>query len=287
MSSSTISYSTRQAGPANSLEYRLFIEDHTGKVISPFHDIPVWAEKSSKLVNMIVEIPRWTTAKMEVCKEEPLNPIKQDVKKGALRHVKNIFPHHGYPWNYGAIPQTWECPDAPDHATGLKGDNDPVDAVEIGSAVIPSGSVITAKVLGVIALIDEGETDWKVLVINVADPLSQQLHNIDDVRAKCPGLLEATHRWFRDYKIPDGKPKNEFAFDGEYRDASFACKVIEETHEMWSQLVSGKLANTKKIALASRLVGSVTAEEEAKIPAKNDIPAPNPLPASVCDQVYC
>ena len=24
------------------------------------------------------------------------------------RFVANCFPHHGYIWNYGAIPQTWE-----------------------------------------------------------------------------------------------------------------------------------------------------------------------------------
>jgi hypothetical protein len=29
-----------------------------------------------------------------------------------------------------------------------------------------------------------------------------------------PGLLEATHQWFRIYKIPDGKPENKFAFGG-------------------------------------------------------------------------
>jgi inorganic pyrophosphatase len=34
-----------------------------------------------------------------------LNPIKQDVKKGKLRFVNNCFPHHGYIWNYGALPQ--------------------------------------------------------------------------------------------------------------------------------------------------------------------------------------
>ena len=41
----------------------------------------------------------------QICKEEKMNPIKQDVKKGKLRYVKNIFPHHGYIWNYGALPQ--------------------------------------------------------------------------------------------------------------------------------------------------------------------------------------
>lgn len=36
---------------------------------------------------------------------EPLNPIKQDEKKGLPRFVHNIFPYKGYIWNYGALPQ--------------------------------------------------------------------------------------------------------------------------------------------------------------------------------------
>lgn len=55
-------------------------------------------------------MPRWTNAKMEMATKEPLNPIKQDSKNGVLRFVSNIFPYHGYMWNYGAIPQTWEDP---------------------------------------------------------------------------------------------------------------------------------------------------------------------------------
>ena len=30
--------------------------------------------------NMVVEIPRWTNAKMEIIKQEKLNPIMQDTK---------------------------------------------------------------------------------------------------------------------------------------------------------------------------------------------------------------
>ena len=61
---------------------------------------------------MIVEVPRWTNAKMEISKEELFNPIKQDIKKGKLRFVRNCFPHHGYIWNYGAFPQVsiFHCP---------------------------------------------------------------------------------------------------------------------------------------------------------------------------------
>lgn len=54
---------------------------------------------------MIVEIPRWSNAKQEVSKDQDYNPIKQDIKKGKLRFVRNCFPHHGYPFTYGAIPQ--------------------------------------------------------------------------------------------------------------------------------------------------------------------------------------
>jgi inorganic pyrophosphatase len=50
-----------------------------------------------------------------------LNPIKQDVKNGKLRFVNNIFPHHGYIWNYGALPQTWEDPAHVEPDTNAKG----------------------------------------------------------------------------------------------------------------------------------------------------------------------
>lgn len=42
---------------------------------------------------------------LQISKEETLNPIKQDTKKGKLRYVRNCFPHKGYLWNYGAFPQ--------------------------------------------------------------------------------------------------------------------------------------------------------------------------------------
>ena len=45
-----------------------------------FHDIP-W-QAGDKIYNMVVEVPRWTNAKMEIATKEKMNPIKQDVKKG-------------------------------------------------------------------------------------------------------------------------------------------------------------------------------------------------------------
>lgn len=42
-----------------------FIEKD-GKTISPFHDIPLYANEEKTLYNMVVEIPRWSNAKVEV-----------------------------------------------------------------------------------------------------------------------------------------------------------------------------------------------------------------------------
>jgi inorganic pyrophosphatase len=187
--SSSYTINQRGGGKPYSLESRIFFKSD-GKYISPFHDIPLYANAEKTILNMIVEIPRWTNAKMEISTSEPLNPIKQDVKKGKLRFVDNCFPYHGYIWNYGAFPQTWEYPGHVDSDTGCKGDNDPLDVCEIGSHVVDRGQVIQVKVIGTIALIDEGETDWKILAINVNDELAPQINDIHDVQNVMPGLIE-------------------------------------------------------------------------------------------------
>ena len=43
-------------------------------------------------------------------------------------------------------------------------------AVVFDSQVCARGEIIRVKVLGILAMIDEGETDWKVIAINVEDP---------------------------------------------------------------------------------------------------------------------
>ena len=261
------------------LEHRVYIEQN-GSVISPFHDIPLFADQNQGIFNMIVEVPRWTNAKMEISKEESFNPIKQDIKRGKLRYVRNCFPHHGYIWNYGAFPQvrlwaslslidyrthilspqTWEDPTQFHSETKAKGDNDPLDVCEIGEQVGYVGQVKQVKVLGIMALLDEGETDWKVIVVDVQDPLASKLNDIEDVERHLPGLIRATNEWFRCayfyfyslsiaifilgffriYKIPDGKPENTFAFSGEAKNKKYAMEIIHECNESWRRLITGE-----------------------------------------------
>lgn len=126
------------------------------------------------------------------------------------------------------------------------------------------------------ALIDEEETDWKVIVIDINDPLASKLNDIEDVERHLPGLLRATNEWFRIYKIPDGKPENQFAFSGECKNRNYAMEVIKECAESWAKLV-GKKALNPGISL-----DNVTADVDvadpaalAAIPAGEDkLPAP-------------
>ena len=141
---------------------------------------------------------------------------------GNLRYVANVYPQKGYPWNYGCIPQTWENPKHIDANTKEGGDNDPIDVCEIGSRVPARGEVIQGidsksiicwlentfiltkyssrntqferilnrnkvKALGILAMIDEGETDWKVMCIDVKDELADKINNLEDLENLKPG----------------------------------------------------------------------------------------------------
>jgi len=212
-------------------DYRVFVTAD-GKRISPWHDLPIFplndgSREGRYLISFVNEIPRGTTAKMEIATKEEGNPIKQDIKKEKLRN---------YPFaslvNYGAVPQTWENPSI-EALPGLKGDNDPVDVCDIGGPVLECGQVAVAKVLGILGMIDEGEMDWKVIAINRDDRRSEHINTIADVERVMPGKIKSIVQWFKQYKVPDGKPLNSFAFDEQAKDADYAIEIIRATHEHW------------------------------------------------------
>lgn len=275
-----MSYQVHQIGAANTTDYKVYLE-RNGKIVSPFHDIPLYANPEKTILNMVVEVPRWSNAKLEISKTEHLNPIIQDTKKGKLRYVRNCFPHHGYIHNYGAFPQTWEDPNFTSPETKAKGDNDPLDVCEIGEQVAYTGQVKQVKVLGVMALLDEGETDWKIIVIDVNDPLAPRINDIEDVEIHLPGLLRATNEWFRIYKIPDGKPENQFAFSGECKNKKYAEDVVNECRESWETLIKGQATDSKGISLTNTTLSSTGFYSEA---ASKEVPAASPKPAAPVDK---
>lgn len=240
---------TRQTGTPATETFRLYFHDKSdpAKPISPWHDIPLLSQQSplsspprpsrsaSRLYHYVNEIPRHSTAKMEVSTKTEHNPIAQDIKKGKLRH----FTFGTIPFNYGCLPQTWEDPTVTHTETQCKGDNDPLDVVELSSSPLPSGAVCTVRLLGVFALIDEGETDWKLLAIRIDSPEAEGIRSIEDVERVWPGRLDDVKHWFKYYKTTDGKAENVIAYDERILGLKEAEAVVDETHGFWKKLMEG------------------------------------------------
>ena len=73
-------------GQPETLDYRVFLVDGGGRKVSPWHDVPLRA--GDGVFHFVVEIPKESSAKMEVATDEAFTPIKQDTKKGNLRYYQ-------------------------------------------------------------------------------------------------------------------------------------------------------------------------------------------------------
>jgi inorganic pyrophosphatase len=239
------------SGDVSSRRFRVHFESD-GHRLSPWHDIPL--RNADGTYNFICEIPKWTRKKYEIATGEPMNPIKQDVKNGELREYKwgdMLF-------NYGAFPQTWEDPKHVSEETDCGGDNDPIDVIELGTRQRPLGSITRVRILGVIAMIDSNETDWKILAIAEDDDKARNIQDLNDLNAHMPGATGALTEWLRMYKTAEGKGENKFGCGGNPMGAAFAKKIVEECHESWRQLVreSTQNGNLKKVASAANMAAT-------------------------------
>lgn len=121
---------------------------------------------------------------MQIDRETPLNPIHQDTKNDVLRYIANIFPHKGYPGNYGSIPQTWEDIYYKTPETGTTGDNDPVDIIEIGQEIGFPGQIKQVKFLGGLLMLDDNQTDWKLIALDINDKWAPHVNGKDKMEKR-------------------------------------------------------------------------------------------------------
>lgn len=139
-------------------------------------------------------------------------------------------------FNYGALPQTWEDPNrikTDEEGNRYGGDNDPIDAVEISNKKLRNYDVYKVKVIGALCLIDSGEVDWKLLVIDSTSNLSKTINNLGDFKSKMPDRFNEIKEWFRNYKIPEGKKQNLYLNDSNDFDIKESLEAINETHLDW------------------------------------------------------
>jgi inorganic pyrophosphatase len=173
-------------------------ENHPWHSISPGEDCP-------NTVTAIIEIPKGSKAKYEIDKES-----------GLLKLDRILFSSVMYPANYGFIPQTY-CDD-----------NDPLDILVLCSADVYPMSIIDAKVIGVMHMIDGGEQDDKIIAVAKND---MSVNYINDLSELPPHAMKEVVRFFQDYKALEEKNVTIEHLLGK----RYAYKVIEESIELYKK----------------------------------------------------
>lgn len=209
---------------------------------SLWHDVSLYpgpggTGRKKNFIHMVTEIPKGETIKMELQKHLPRNPIARDVDP-ANKVTPRRFTYGEMFVNYGFLPRTWEDPDVVSSFFGgsmSRGDNDPVDVMEVGLSVLEMGSITPCKVLGYFELIDQGETDYKILCLALSDIDESRINDIADLRQYKPGLVEKIADWLENYKTTDGKPRNVLT-SRDPGPAAQAMTVINETYQRWMAL---------------------------------------------------
>jgi inorganic pyrophosphatase len=161
------------------------------------------ADRAEILLNVVVEIPAGQTAKIE---------YDTDSHRWTLDRVVDFLP---YPCNYGFVPCT------------LAGDGDPIDVLLLGNAV-GSGTVVHARPVAVMRMIDGGKPDDKVVAVppHGLSPMADGVEDLADIEAMYPGVTEVLRVWFSNYKRVPGKVQIRG-----FEDARAAVRSIDEAEE--------------------------------------------------------
>jgi len=173
-------------------------DHHPWHSVSPGENLPEY-------VNAIIEIPKGSKAKYEIDKDS--NLIKLD---------RVLFSSVMYPANYGFIPQTY-CDD-----------NDPLDILVLCSVDVYPLSIIEAKVIGVMHMVDNGEQDDKIIAVAKND---MSVNYINDLAELPPHTMKEIVKFFQDYKALEEKKVTIEHLLG----VRYAHKVIQESLVLYDQ----------------------------------------------------
>lgn len=136
--------------------------------INPQHALPTFDEEGN--LNMLVENPKGTLNKYEYVTEA--NIIKLD---------RVPFAYMPYPVEYGLIPQTWDE------------DNDLLDVMSLITNPTFPGCLIAARPIGVMYMVDGGETDDKIFCVPANDIRFKHIKKLTDLPQFT--LDEIQHYW--------------------------------------------------------------------------------------------
>ena len=132
-------------------------------------------------VNVVIEVPIGG------------EPIKYEMDKasGALVVDRFLYTSMRYPGNYGFVPHT------------LSGDGDPCDVIVANTRALMPGSVISARVVGVLLMEDVAGQDEKILAVP-SSWLTQRYDNVQNYTDLPDITIKQIEHFFAHYKDLEG-----------------------------------------------------------------------------------
>jgi inorganic pyrophosphatase len=158
----------------------------------------------------VVEIPLGSSNKYEL-----------DKATGMLKLDRVLHSAVHYPANYGFIPQT------------LADDGDPLDVLILAAEPVYPLTLVTARPIGLMTMMDQDELDYKIIAVGVHDPEYNTYHDVHELQ---PHRLAVIRRFFEDYKTLE----NKRVVVDDISPALDAVPVIEKALQVYRDWAAGK-----------------------------------------------
>lgn len=173
---------------------------------NPWHKVKI-GDNAPNCVNGIIEIPKNTRAKYELDKDS-----------GLLFLDRVLYSSMYYPANYGFIPRTY-CDD-----------KDPLDILVLSQITVVPLCIVSAKVIGVMHMLDKGEMDDKIIAVAEHDMSVNHINDISDLPAH---FLKELKNFFEEYT----KLENKSVKVADFQNAEAARKVISQSQIDYAKYV--------------------------------------------------
>ena len=170
-----------------------------------WHNVPI-GDDAPESFQAVIEIPRGSKIKYELDKET-----------GLIRVDRLLYSSVIYPANYGFIPQT------------LGDDDDPLDVLVIMQEPVVPMCLLRVRPIGVMEMIDQGQSDEKILCIHLDDPAYSGFYHIWELPEH---TLREVKRFFEDYKKLEDKEVKVDNFLGPDKARSVVLKAMNRYKEL-------------------------------------------------------